>query len=159
VSPVDLYATILDFAGAPIPEHCVGTSLRPRIEGRPFEPRQALYGALYPYRPTEENADAARDAYGLWARTERWKYVLALKDVHAVADAGSDEGEREDVKVSLAPDFERKRGDEELYDLAADPYERANLAARPEHAELKARLKREILEWWRATGGGALDVP
>jgi uncharacterized sulfatase len=159
VSPVDVYATLLDFAGEPVPEWCQGTSLRPRLEGRPSEPRRALYGALYPLKPVRDDADAARDAYALWARTERWKYVLALRDLHAVAGAGSDEAEREDVKVSLAPDFARKRGDEELYDLEQDPHERTNLAALPEHTELKARLKREILAWWTATGGGALDVP
>lgn len=159
VSPVDLYATILDLAGAPIPEHSVGRSLRPRLEGRPAEPRAALYGALYPLAPTDVLADAARDAYGLWARTERWKLIVALKDLHAAGDAGSGLGEREDIKVSLAPDFVRRRGEVELYDLAADPHERTNLAGRPEHAALEARLRQEVVEWWRASGGGPLDVP
>ncbi|NOT30793.1 MAG: sulfatase-like hydrolase/transferase [Planctomycetes bacterium] len=159
VSPVDLYATILDYAGAPIPAHSEGQSLRPRIEGRPFEPRAALYGALYPLTPTAELADPARDAYALWARTARWKFILSLKDIHAAADAGSDVDEREDIKVSLAPDFVRKRGDIELYDLANDPYERTNLAAEPEHAAQLAELKRATLEWWHTTGGGSLEAP
>jgi len=159
VSPVDLYATILDLAGAAIPEACVGTSLRPLLEGQPFEARQALFGALYPLKPTEPLTDPARDAYALWARTERWKWIESLKDLHAKADAGSSDGEREDVKVSLAPDFARRRGEVELYDLAADPHELVNLAARPEHAAVIADLRRQALEWWRATGGGALDVP
>jgi arylsulfatase A-like enzyme len=159
VSPVDLYATILDLAGAPIPAGCEGQSLRARLAGEPGTPRAALYGALYPLEPSAPLADAARDAYGLWARTERWKYILALKDLHAVADAGSAEGEREDIKVSLAPDFVRKRGEVELYDLEHDPHERVNLAGRPEHAELLARLRADTLAWWRATGGGPLDVP
>jgi N-sulfoglucosamine sulfohydrolase len=158
VSPVDLYATILDLAGAGVPAHCVGRSLRPLLEGGALAPRAALFGALYPLRPTEVRADAARDAYGLWARTQRWKYVLALKDVSARADAGAD-GEREDVKVSLAPDFVRKRGEAELYDLVADPHERANLAGRPEHAALEAELRNATLAWWTSSGGGPLDVP
>ena len=156
VSPVDVYATLLDYGHAPIPEHCQGVSLRPRLEGRPFEPRSALYGALYPLQSTENEADATRDAYALWARTERWKYVLSLKDVDASQRV---EGEREDVKVLLANDFVRKRGEEELYDLEADPYELKNLAADPAQAEVKTRLRRETLDWWSATGGGALDVP
>jgi len=159
VSPVDLYATILDFAGAPIPDGCAGQSLRARLEGKPFEPRTALFGALYPLEPTETLTDPARDAYALWARTERWKLILTLKDLHAVADAGSDVGEREDIKVSLAPDFVRKRGDVELYDLASDPHELKNLAGRPKHADPEARLRREVLDWWRATGGAPLESP
>lgn len=159
VSPVDLYATILDYAGAPIPAHCEGQSLRPRIEGQPFEPRAALYGALYPLTPTADLADPARDAYALWARTTRWKLILTLRDVRAAADAGSDVDEREDIKVSLAPDFVRKRGDVELYDLANDPEERTNLAAAPEHVEQLAELKRATLAWWHASGGGSLEAP
>ena len=159
VSPVDLYATILDFAGAPIPDGCAGESLRARLEGRPFEPRAALYGALYPLEPAEVSPDPARDAYALWARSDRWKYILALKDLSAAADAGSEVGEREDIKVSLAPDFARKRGGVELYDLANDPHELTNLAGRPEHAETQARLRREVLEWWRATGGAQMELP
>ncbi len=159
VSPVDLYATILDLAGAPIPAHCEGQSLRPRLEGTAFEPRTVLYGALYPLEPSEVLTDPARDAYALWARTKGWKFILTLKDLHAIADAGSDVGEREDIKVSLAPDFVRKRGEVELYDLSADPHERTNLAERPEHAALAAGFRREVLDWWRATGGSALDEP
>jgi arylsulfatase A len=159
VSPVDLYATILDYAGLAAPEGCQGQSLRDRLEGRPGTPREALYGALYPLEPLETRTDPARDAYALWARTERWKLIVALKDLHATADAGSDESEREDIKVSLAPDFVRRRGEVELYDLAADPHERTNLAGRPEHAEVEARLRSEALGWWRASGGGELVLP
>jgi uncharacterized sulfatase len=159
VSPVDLYATILDYAGAPIPAHCEGQSLRARLEGRAGQPRAALYGALYPLAPTADLADPARDAYGLWARTPRWKFILALKDVRAAADAGSEAGEREDIKVSLAPDFTRRRGEIELYDLANDPHERTNLGASPEHAATVSELRAATLAWWHATGGGALELP
>lgn len=158
-SPVDLYATILDLAGTEIPEGCAGHSLRARLEGKPGEPRKALYGALYPLEPTEVLTDPARDAYALWARTERWKLILSLKDLSAAADAGSDVGEREDIKVSLAPDFARRRGEVELYDLAADPHERTNLAGDPARAPLQDELRREALDWWRATGGGPLEEP
>ncbi len=159
VSPVDLHATILDYAGVPLPDACVGQSLRPRLEGRPFQARTALYGALYPLAPSTDLGNPARDAYALWACDERWKFILTLKDLHAVADAGSDLGEREDIKVSLAPDFVRKRGDIELYDLTNDPAERTNLAAAPEHAIRLAEWRRATLDWWRASGGGPLELP
>jgi arylsulfatase A-like enzyme len=158
VSAGDLYATILDLAGIDEGHH-EGRSLRPRLEGGAYEPREALYGALYPFQSAEVQCDAARDAYGLWARTDRWKFILALKDLESRADADAAEGDREDVKVSLAPDFRRRRGEVELYDLASDPHELRNLAGDPAHAETVERLKRETLEWWRATGGGPLDAP
>jgi arylsulfatase A-like enzyme len=40
-------------------------------------------------------------------------------------------------------------GEQELYDLAADPYELENLAARPEQAELIARLAARLDELLR----------
>jgi arylsulfatase A-like enzyme len=154
-----LYATLLDYAEVEIPAHCQGTSLRPRLEGRATSRREALYGALYPLAPTEVLTDPARDAYALWARSERWKFILSLKDLTARADAGSGEGEREDIKVSLAPDFHRRRGEVELYDLERDPHERTNLALDPAHDELLKSMRRDVLAWWQATGGGALELP
>jgi uncharacterized sulfatase len=159
VSPVDVYATLLDYGRAELPPSCEGRSLRARLEGRPMEPRAALYGAIYPLAPTAEIADPARDAVALWARTPRWKLVLTLRDVSAQPDAGGDVEERQDVKVGLAPPFVRKRGALELYDLEQDPNERANLASDPAHAAQAAELRQAALDWWRTTGGGALDVP
>ena len=153
VSPVDLHATLLDYAGVDVPPDCEGRSLRPRIEGRAYEPREALYGALYPQTPLEDDADATRDALALWARSEHWKYVTYLKDVREADD------ELLKIQANLARYPEHARGDEELYDLRSDPYELENLAAEPEHAETKSRLRAETLAWWTATGGGALQLP
>lgn len=159
VSPVDVYATLLELAGVELPAWNRGTSLAPALRGETPVTRDTLFGALWPLEPTELPADAARDAQALWARSARWKYVLTLRDVDARADAGSAQGEREDVKVSLAPDFHRRRGEVELYDLVADPHEQHNLAARPEHAELLAQLRRDTLAWWTANGGAPLELP
>jgi arylsulfatase A-like enzyme len=160
VSPVDLHATLLDYAGLAPRADCQGRSLRPCIEGKPWEPRPALYGALYPYTPGQADSSAERDAYALWARTEHWKYVLTLRDIRKEPrlESGEDD-ERDDIKAILVPYPERARGDEELYDLERDPYELENLAAAPEQAQLCARFRGEILAWWKATGGGPLDVP
>ncbi|MEQ1895693.1 MAG: sulfatase-like hydrolase/transferase, partial [Planctomycetota bacterium] len=159
VSPVDVYATLLELAGVELPAWNRGTSLAPALRGETPVTRDTLFGALWPLEPTELPADAARDAQALWARSARWKYVLTLRDVDARADAGSAQGEREDVKVSLAPDFHRRRGEVELYDLVADPHEQQNLAARPEHAELLAQLRRDTLAWWTANGGAPIELP
>ena len=156
VSVVDLYATLLDYGGARALESCQGESLRPWIEGAadaPFRGRDALYGAVYTYTPAEIEADAARDAYGLWARTARYKYVLYLRDVR--------ESDNELLKLQAiaCPFPERERGEEELFDLTVDPYELENLANRPELAATRARLRAEVLAWWSSTGGGELGLP
>ncbi|MFB6146672.1 MAG: sulfatase [Halobacteriaceae archaeon] len=48
-------------------------------------------------------------------------------------------------------------GEEELYDLDADPGERENLAGDPDQAERLARLRGVVDGWWEATGGDVRD--
>ncbi|HED66055.1 MAG TPA: hypothetical protein ENJ09_10940 [Planctomycetes bacterium] len=153
ISAVDLYATLLDYGGAtPLPS-CMGRSLRPLIEGRPFTPREALFGGIYLQRPPDGWADPTRDLVALWARTKRYKYILYLQDVHEAEDA------RLHIQANACDYPERDRGDEDLFDLEADPEELNNLAGDPQLAAKKAELRQRVLEWWRETGGGDLSVP
>ena len=153
ISSVDLYSTLLDYGGATPPEQSPGMSLRPAIEGEAFVGRETLYGALYLQSPSEPKADAARDAYAIWARTKRFKYVLYLQDVR------ENDNRRFKIQANLCPYPERDRGDEDFFDLALDPYEQVNLAGESEHREQMDSLREEILTWWRETGGGDLDLP
>lgn len=153
VSSVDLYATLLDYAGLPPQSDAPGRSLRPLIEGRDFQPREALYGAVYLQSPNELESRAERDAYALWARTPRWKYILYLRDVRERDD------EEFKIQSNLAPYPERDRGDEDLFDLERDPYELDDLSARPENRELMQKLRADVLAWWRESGGRELDLP
>jgi uncharacterized sulfatase len=157
VAAVDFTATLLDYAGvSPVPGS-PGISLRPLIDesdgGADFTPREALYGAVYLQTPGELESRAERDVYGLWVRTPRWKYILYLRDVRELAD--------EDFKIqyTLCDYPERDRGDEDLFDLDADPYELTNLAAQPGNDALKERLREEVIAWWEASGGKSLDLP
>jgi len=158
MSSADIYATLLDVAGLPLPAGCQGRSLRSRLQGGPGEPRTALYGALYPPQPTALPPDPGRDATALWARTERWKYILSLQDVRMPAE-GRSKDEETGVIAILDPGFERDRGDQELYDLESDPQERHNLAGDPGQAERLRELRAACLDWWRSTGGAPLDLP
>jgi uncharacterized sulfatase len=153
VSPVDLHATLLDYAGIEIPATCMGTSLRPWIEGRPFASRDALFGALYTQTPAEVEARPERDAWALWARTKRWKCVLYLRDVRPSDDRLLH------LQAELCPYPERKRGDVDLFDLESDPYELENLAGRPENRALEDELRAKVLAWWTETGGKELALP
>ena len=151
VSSVDLYATLLDYAGVAVPAETAGHSLRPLVEGRPYEPREALHGAIYVQSPTELDARAERDVYGLWARTPRWKYVLYLRDVTEEQD------DLFHIQANHTPYPERRRGDEDLFDLAIDPHELVDVAER--EPAVVEQLRADVVRWWRETGGGDLDLP
>jgi arylsulfatase A-like enzyme len=57
---------------------------------------------------------------------------------------------------NLSKRYTRKKGEQDLFDLDADPYERNNLAAQPDQEERVADLRKQTLDWWKCTGGGPL---
>jgi len=146
----DLYRTILDYAGVPAPEESAGASLRPVLEGKAEGLRDVLYGAAYSYKDHPGQRRIENDVYAVYARTERWKFVLYLRNLDPMNFLFFHE---------FAPFPTRQRGDRDLFDLQADPYERSNLAGDSSHAALMDELERGCLEWWRANGGGELELP
>lgn len=152
VSTLDLYPTILDFANVPIPPNAAGKSLRARIEGGPSACREVLYGAAYPAFASEGDERPERDAYALYLRTARWKYVLYLQDV-----LPNHNNSYFRIQHILTDFPTRKRGDQDLYDLSADPYELNNLAALSEHHQRLQQFKQQALQWWMETGGQPLE--
>ena len=142
-SYLDVFPTLLDFAGASSPRPVDGLSLRPWAERRAAEPRSIAFGAAYPAyaRP---KGDPERDVYAAFARTARWKYVRWLRAV----DEAHNEGLR--IKHQAAPFPARPAGLEELFDLERDPNERTNLARAPDHAERLRELRTATEAWWLA---------
>jgi uncharacterized sulfatase len=153
VSTLDVYPTILDYAGVPVPESAAGRSLRPRIEDRPFEPREALFGAIYPAFATKGDERPERDVYALYVRTEKWKYIYFVQDV--VQRRNGDYFRIQSIETDYPT---RKAGDEDLYDLKNDPYEQKDLAGDPAQEERLTELNERVLTWWRETGGKPLPV-
>jgi arylsulfatase A-like enzyme len=151
VSTLDLYPTILAYAGVTAPPSAAGRDLRPIIDGGSNEFRDRLYGAIYPAFATEDDQHAERDVYALYVRTNRWKFILWLQDVRQERN-----GNYFRIQAIEAQFPERDRGSVDLYDLAADPYEQRNLAADPPHAKLVAQFQQDVLDWWRQTGGKPL---
>jgi arylsulfatase A-like enzyme len=150
VYSIDLYRTILEYAGVTPPETAGGASLKPLLDGKSEEWRDALYGAAYFYKDRPGQRRVENAVYALYARTERWKFVLYLRNLDPVNFLFFHE---------FADFPARQRGDRDLFDLQADPGERHNLAADSSHAELMDELQRGCLEWWKATGGGELELP
>jgi len=149
VDSVDVFPTLLDYAGLPIPEDLAGVSLRPWIENPELAGRPAIYGAVYLQQRLNDRPE--EDAYGLFVSTPEWKYIVYLQDV---------DGDVQNLTTGvIAPPFRRGRGDEDLFHLSDDPYELTNLAADEAQAGRIEAFRAELLEWWRTSGGGPLELP
>lgn len=124
VSTVDLFPTLLGYAGASVPANRPGYSLRPLLESRGTWPRNAVAGKVRDFRaPTDPRERPRRlplNRAAYFLRTPQWRYVW-----YPYIDV------------------------EELYEIDADPYESRNVAA--SHPELVTRLREQTLRWERET--------
>ncbi|MFN7973978.1 MAG: sulfatase-like hydrolase/transferase [Acidobacteriota bacterium] len=111
---VDVMPTLLDLAAVPVPDGLDGQSLAPALAGK-GTPALASYG---------EDGDQLYFVVSPGNRLEH-------KDVGLRTESHS---------YVLRP----SSGAEELYDLRSDPGETRNVAAEPDQAEAKARLKDEL---------------
>jgi len=117
---VDIYPTLADLAGLPLPKHLEGASFRPVLDdpGRPW--KTAIF-SQYP-RPAGN-----KRRMGYTMRTERYRFPAWLgRDDHSKVDAV------------------------ELYDHQADPQENTNVATRPENAALVKELMAKLTAGWKA---------
>jgi iduronate 2-sulfatase len=108
---VDVYPTLADLCGLPIPSGLAGASLKRYIEN-PAAPMQKPAISQYPRSSPEHGGQLM----GYSVRTERWRATFWRK--------------RNGADIGFT----------ELYDEASDPAETANLAQKPEHKELLASL-------------------
>jgi arylsulfatase A-like enzyme len=160
---IDLGPTMLDLAGAKVPE---------KMEGRTFlgdhagPPREYVFGArdrcdetvfrlrtvrdaryryirnFTPDRPFLQKNDYKERSYPVWN---------LLKELNAA-------GKLTPPQAALcAPTMP----EEELYDLQTDPHEINNLAKSPEHQETLKRLRAALEKWIEETGdqGKTLEPP
>ena len=120
---VDFAPTILDYAGAAVPQDMQGRSLRALAEGRaPSDWRTSMY-----YRYWMHLAHFNIPAhYGI--RTERYKLIHYYGE--ALGSAGA-------IDESTTPEWE-------LFDLENDPRELVNIYDDPANAELIGILKSEL---------------
>lgn len=151
IEHIDMAAMSLSLAGIPLPK-----TMQARNALAPdYQPREAAFSAR---DRADETVDHIRSV-----RTERWKYIRnflpqrpylqpnAYKDhkpcVIALRAAEA-AGRLDDVQRLL---FAKTRPPEELYDLAADPWEVRNLAADPAHAGTLHELRAKLDRWMERT--------
>jgi arylsulfatase A-like enzyme len=137
IEQVDLLPTLLDLAGVPTPPGVQGRSMVAALEGTPGAARPEGFAEVgeagtpvtwddlpfMPDSPLDDRWypwDGFQEAWigrGKMVRTLEWKYAWYAN------------------------------GDEELYDLRADPDELSNLATSPEHEERVRAFKDRLLLW------------
>ncbi len=152
VAHIDVTAASLALAGLDVPDW---------MEGRPLfgsgaEPRPFVVSAR---DRCDETVDRIRSV-----RTERYKYIRNFvperpqlqanryKDNKAILKAMLALRQEGSLKPAIESMFYGARAEEELYDLAADPWEMKNVADDPQHAEALAEHRKMLHQWIEETG-------
>lgn len=151
IEHIDMAATSLALAGIPLPDAMQARDLL----ASDYQPREATFSAR---DRADETVDHIRSV-----RTERWKYIRNFlpqrpylqpndykdhKPCLIALRAAEASGQLDDVQRLL---FAQTRAPEELYDLAADPWEVRNLAADPAHAAQLLELRAKLDRWMERT--------
>lgn len=116
---VDIYPTLADLAGLPLPGHLEGLSFKPVLE-QPDRPWKTAAFSQYP------RSNGGRNLMGYSMRTERHRFTVWVERGNP-------------AKVEAV----------ELYDHQADPQENQNLAAEPGQQPLVERLMAQWRAGWR----------
>lgn len=148
VSTVDLFPTLLDYAGAPQRSERPGRSLRPLIQQGSGRGRDRVIGLnVYWYRsrkPASE-LDEREEEFEEFAS----EYEEPATELEESASLGSRRPVAERSYFLRDRDWwyiwHEKRGIAELYDARGDPRARRDLAA--QHPELLERLREQVREW------------
>jgi N-sulfoglucosamine sulfohydrolase len=149
VSHVDLYPTLCEVAGAPLPEDVHGVSLMPLIRREAIELRDELFAEL--------TYHAAYDPQRA-IRTRRHKLIRHFGERLLPVMPNVDDSPSKDLLLAAGWGQE-VRPRVELYDLLADPGEMRNLAENPLYAELRNALGARLEAWMHETEDPLLDGP
>lgn len=119
---VDVYPTLADLAGLPLPKHLEGVSFKPLLD----EPNRPWKSAAFSQYPRNAGKTGAGQLMGYSMRTERYRLtVWVARDDHSKIDAV------------------------ELYDELYDPQENTNIASDPKNGELVERLMTQWRAGWK----------
>jgi N-sulfoglucosamine sulfohydrolase len=149
VSHVDLYPTLCEIAGAPLPDDLHGTSLLPIVRREVAEVRDELFAEL--------TYHAAYDPMRA-IRTRRHKLIRHFGDRLEPVLPNVDDSPSKDLLVA-AGWGRRPRPRVELYDLLMDPGEMRNLAGAAAFGDVEQELDAALDAWMRDTDDPLLDGP
>jgi arylsulfatase A-like enzyme len=118
---VDIYPTLSELTGLPLPPHLEGTSFKPVLENPQRRWKEAAF-SQYP-RPSGTSVKGGLMGYSM--RTDRYRFTQWVSRTdHSKIDAV------------------------ELYDHKTDPQENINIAGKPENARLVKQLTAKLKAGW-----------
>lgn len=117
---VDIYPTLSELAGLPLPDHLEGTSFKALLD----DPQRPWKSAVFSQYP---RAAGGKNLMGYSMRTERYRFTLWVN--------------RKDPSEVVGT---------ELYDHQSDPGENQNIASKPENVELVNQLTTQLRAGWKA---------
>ncbi|MBL9206495.1 MAG: sulfatase [Opitutaceae bacterium] len=120
---VDIYPTLTELAGLPLPGHLEGVSMKPLLE-QPNRPWKSAAFSQYPRSKAQTKSPHGLMGYSM--RTERYRFTVWVDRSNA-------------AKVDAI----------ELYDHQSDPMENTNIAGDPANAGLVQTLKAQWEKGWR----------
>jgi N-sulfoglucosamine sulfohydrolase len=148
ISNVDVLPTLLEAAGAPVPDNVQGRTFLPLLQGKLGTPRAAVFAE----KTFHEHYDPQR-----CVRTARHKLICHF-EVSNTAYTPTDII-RAPTYPTVVGELAAGHGMIELYDLEADPVEQRSLAGDPTHAALVPDLGRQLRAWMQETDDPLLQGP
>ncbi|MCP3927866.1 MAG: sulfatase [Bacteroidetes bacterium] len=169
VNFVDFAPTFLHAANSDIPQEMSGNSLLPLLKG---EANQQKRDRVFVERERHANVRKGDLSYPCRAvRTDEYLYIRNFEeDRHPAGDPETHQsvGQYGDVDNSISkflimatedennqPDLFQlafgKRPEEELYDVAADPFQLNNLAEKKESRKILKKMRASLKEWMAET--------
>jgi N-sulfoglucosamine sulfohydrolase len=147
VSHIDIYPTLCELVGIDRPDYLQGVSLMPLIRGETASIRDEIFAEMTWHAAYEPQRAI---------RTERWKYIRRFGERTTPVLANCDDSPSKSLLMSLGW-AERQVAFEQLYDLAFDPNEAANLAENPAYADVRDELSGRLRRWMEETDDPLLN--
>jgi arylsulfatase A-like enzyme len=119
---VDIYPTLSELAGLPLPQHLEGASFKPLLD----DPKRPWKQAAFSQYPRAAGKSGSGALMGYSMRTERYRFTVWV-------------GRTDHTKVDAI----------ELYDHQTDPQENTNIAKAPANAALVERLMVQWRQGWK----------
>jgi N-sulfoglucosamine sulfohydrolase len=141
VSHIDVYPTLCELVGIDRPDFLQGLSLLPLVSGEATSIRDVIFAEMTWHAAYEPQRAV---------RSERWKYIRRFGDRDRPVLCNCDDSPSKSLLLRLGW-AERKLPFEQLYDLAFDPNEAANLADDPAYRSTCEELRERLLGWMADT--------
>lgn len=135
VELVDIYPTLCELCGLPVPDKLEGTSVVPLLANPDRMWKKAVFSVIP--RNVSGGAQFKYDGKGYSIRTDRYRMVLWVKQENFNRNILTPDADPETVAI-------------ELYDHRKDPEENINCADNPEYADVVEDLKRQLFAGWEA---------